>query len=57
MDHELILYYSEHAKEVSAKYEAADMSRLHDWLLEVFPAGCSVLELGCGWRSDYNDMV
>jgi SAM-dependent methyltransferase len=44
----LIAYYERNAKVVTAKYEAANMSQFHAWLLEVCPRDCSVLELGCG---------
>ena len=41
-------YYNKNAPAVSARYVAADMRKLHEWLLTVVPPRSRVLELGCG---------
>ncbi len=53
MDAETVSHYDTHAREASARYESADMSRLHAVLLRHLPPkGASVLELGCGSGRD-----
>jgi len=41
-------YYNMNAAAASAGYVAADMRKLHEWLLTVVPPRSRVLELGCG---------
>lgn len=48
MDPQLLTYYDQEAERLCAKYESANMSLMHAWLVEVIPKGCSILELGCG---------
>lgn len=53
MDEKTVSRYDTHARETSARYEAADVSRLHVMLLRHLPPrGASVLELGCGSGRD-----
>ena len=53
MDGKTVSHYDIHAREASARYESADMSRLHAMLLRHLPPrGASVLELGCGSGRD-----
>jgi SAM-dependent methyltransferase len=53
MDAKTVSHYDNHAGEASARYESADMSRLHAMLLRHLPQkGASVLELGCGSGRD-----
>jgi len=53
MDGKTVSHYDTHAREASARYESADMSRLHAMLLRHLPPkGASVLELGCGSGRD-----
>ena len=53
MDEKTVSRYDTHARETSARYESADMSRLHAMLLRHLPPkGASVLELGCGSGRD-----
>jgi SAM-dependent methyltransferase len=48
MDRKLLSYYNQEAKRLCTKYESADMSQIHAWLLEIIPSDSSILELGCG---------
>jgi SAM-dependent methyltransferase len=53
VDERTILHYDARCREISARYESADMSRLHTVLLRYLPPkGASVLELGCGSGRD-----
>lgn len=52
MDRHTIEHYNQHAAAMSAQYESADVTRLHQRLLESLPAGGRVLEVGCGSGRD-----
>jgi SAM-dependent methyltransferase len=53
VDDRTILHYDAHAREMSARYETANLSHLHGLLLRHLPGkGASILELGCGSGRD-----
>ena len=43
-----IRYYQQHAEELAQRYEGADVTDLHRWLLDTFSPGAQLLEIGCG---------
>ena len=45
-------YYDENAKELSKRYELADIENIHSLLLDTFPEKSFLLELGCGSGRD-----
>ncbi|MCX7031268.1 MAG: methyltransferase domain-containing protein [Spirochaetes bacterium] len=52
-DERTVSRYDSHARELSRRYESADMSQLYTMLLRYLPPkGASVLELGCGSGRD-----
>jgi SAM-dependent methyltransferase len=52
MDHPTLTHYNRHAAEMSDQYESADVTRLHQHLLETLPAEGRILEVGCGSGRD-----
>ena len=52
MDSVTLDCYNTQAATYADRYEAADMSALHRLLLRHLPAGCRVLEIGCGSGRD-----
>ena len=52
MDNQTLAHYNRHAADVSAQYESADVTRLHQRLLEALPPAGRVLEVGCGSGRD-----
>jgi SAM-dependent methyltransferase len=53
MDERTVSHYDAYAREMSSRYETADMSQLHTMLLRYLPQRrASVLELGCGSGRD-----
>jgi len=52
MDIETISHYDQHVSALTQRYEAANMSTIHELLLHHLPRGCSVLEIGCGSGRD-----
>ena len=48
MDRSTFRYYQHNAGELARRYETAEVSGLHRRLLETFPAGSKLLEIGCG---------
>jgi len=47
-----ISYYNENARELSKRYESADIENIHGLLLDTFPEKSFLLELGCGSGRD-----
>lgn len=43
-----IQYYETHSAELSKRYETAEVDLLHQRLLDTFPKGSHLLEVGCG---------
>jgi SAM-dependent methyltransferase len=52
MDERTVTYYDEHARELSDRYESADMSHIYDLLLRHLPRNASVFEIGGGTGRD-----
>jgi SAM-dependent methyltransferase len=52
MDPRTLKHYNQHAASMAAQYESADVTRLHQRLLEALPVGGRVLEIGCGSGRD-----
>ena len=52
MDPHTLAHYNQHAADMAAQYESADVTRLHQRLLEALPAGGRILEVGCGSGRD-----
>jgi SAM-dependent methyltransferase len=52
MDNQTLTHYNQHAADMSAQYESADVTRLHQRLLEALPSGGRVLEVECGSGRD-----
>lgn len=52
MDNQTQAHYDKHAADMSAQYESADVTRLHQRLLEALPPGGRILEVGCGSGRD-----
>lgn len=53
MDKATVSYYDDNAGDVSRRFETADMSRVHGYLLaHLPPRGSRVLEIGCGSGRD-----
>ena len=52
MDAETLSVYNSEAVRLSAHYEAADLSPIHDLLLRHLPPGGTVLDIGCGSGRD-----
>ncbi len=46
------LHYDQEAKNISIRYEKADMSWMYGIITRTFPAKSSLLELGCGSGRD-----
>ena len=47
-----LIYYEQHAETLAQRYESADVTNLHQRLLETFTPGSQLLEVGCGsgWK-------
>jgi SAM-dependent methyltransferase len=52
MDPRTLKHYNQHAASMAAQYESADVTRLHQRLLEALPPKGRVLEIGCGSGRD-----
>jgi len=52
MDRRTLAYYDGNAVEVAKRYESVDASRIHSNLLDAFPPGSRILEVGCGSGRD-----
>lgn len=60
--HKTLSYYENNAKQLSQRYESANVDNIHTLLLSTFPAKSHLLEIGCGsgrdasfmCQSDYN---
>jgi len=52
MDRKTAEYYSAHSSEVSERYNSAGERGIDRWFKEIFPAGSSVLDIGCGSGRD-----
>jgi cyclopropane fatty-acyl-phospholipid synthase-like methyltransferase len=52
-----ISYYKNNAKSLSKRYESANVDRVQQLLLEVFPKNSNLLEIGCGSGRDANFML
>lgn len=52
-----ISYYKSNAKSLTKRYESADVNKVQELLLEVFPKKSYLLEIGCGSGRDANFMV
>ena len=50
-------YYNQNSLDVAKRYESADVTQLHDFLLSGLKPGGSLLELGCGSGRDAAFMV
>ncbi len=56
MMHKTFSYYENNAKELSRRYESANMDNIHALLKSTFPAKSSLLEIGCGSGRDASFM-
>ncbi|HPJ36329.1 MAG TPA: class I SAM-dependent methyltransferase [Spirochaetota bacterium] len=52
MDRKTAEYYSAHAAELAVRYNSAGEKGIDRWFERVFPAGSSVLDIGCGSGRD-----
>nr|WP_319392322.1 class I SAM-dependent methyltransferase [uncultured Desulfobacter sp.] len=57
MVHSTLNYYEQHALNLAQRYESADVTQLHDFLLSGLKPGGRLLELGCGSGRDAAFMV
>ena len=48
MDNSTLTYYQKNAAELARRYEQAEVSTLHQALLDTFPTASRLLEIGCG---------
>jgi cyclopropane fatty-acyl-phospholipid synthase-like methyltransferase len=55
--HSTLNYYEQHALNVAQRYESADVTQLHGFLLSGLKPGGRLLELGCGSGRDAAFMV
>jgi SAM-dependent methyltransferase len=51
-----IFYYDKYAKDLVKRYESANVDKIQQLLLEVFPNNSNLLEIGCGSGRDANFM-
>ena len=51
-DDRTLTHYEEHAPEMAARFETAEMGRLHRLIRATLPQGARMLELGCGSGRD-----
>jgi cyclopropane fatty-acyl-phospholipid synthase-like methyltransferase len=52
-----ITYYKNNAKSLVKRYESANVDKVQQLLLEVFPINSNLLEIGCGSGRDANFML
>nr|WP_320189895.1 class I SAM-dependent methyltransferase [uncultured Desulfobacter sp.] len=57
MGHSTLDYYNQNALNVALRYESADVTQLHEFLLSALKPGGRLLELGCGSGRDAAFMV
>ncbi|MCG8552738.1 MAG: class I SAM-dependent methyltransferase [Desulfobacterales bacterium] len=57
MAHSTLDYYNQNALKTAQRYESADVTKLHDFLLSGLKPGGKILELGCGSGRDAAFMV
>lgn len=57
MGHSTLNYYSQNSLKVAERYESADVTQLHEFLLSSLRPGGRLLELGCGSGRDAAFMI
>jgi cyclopropane fatty-acyl-phospholipid synthase-like methyltransferase len=57
MMHKTLSYYEENARQLSERYESANVDHIHSLLLDTFPNTSHLLEIGCGSGRDAAFMI